>query len=121
MNKQQIETLAENVVDWCAKSFGQSKFYDGLPLVDVDFERTTTYAEFDTVNNQIIVYARKNRSRSQVVKSVLHEYKHYLQSPSWLDRYMKLQFCLNFTNPYEIDAEKFAQDNWKRCLDDMYR
>jgi len=117
MRKKQVEEICDSVIEWCVKNHGCSKFYDGLPIVEIEFEEPRGIrAEYDSMNNLMTIYVRGNRSVKQLVKSVLHEYRHYLQSPTWLERYSTMYRRKQDKNPYEIDAEIFADSNWKVCM-----
>ena len=122
MKKDEILKLAESVIDWCAKNVGYSKYYDDLPTIEVEYDSLSSVrAEYCPLNNVVTLYAKENRSVRQVVMSVMHEYRHYLQCPSWLERYSGLYRRKQHKNPYEVDAEKFANDNWVKFMLDTKR
>ena len=48
------------------------------------------------------------------VSTVIHEYAHYLQRPSWYTRYINMGYE-GVDNPYEMIAETIAINNRKLC------
>ena len=68
-------------------------------------------AEFDRKTNKLFIYSDFNDSVEDVIRGVIHEYIHYLQSGSWMKRYYNMGY--NYGNhPYEVDAKK-AEEDWK--------
>ena len=66
-------------------------------------------AEYDHDENVISIFYPKMRSKQHVIMSLIHEYTHYLQSPSWHKRYYTMGYNY-FNHPYEVaalEAEKF--------------
>jgi hypothetical protein len=68
-------------------------------------------AEFDRKTNKLFIYSDFNDSVEDVIRGVIHEYVHYLQSGSWMKRYYSMGYTYG-NHPYEIDAKK-AEEDWK--------
>ena len=68
-------------------------------------------AEFDRKENKLFIYSDFNNSVEDVIRGVIHEYIHYLQSGSWMKRYYSMGYTYG-NHPYEIDAKK-AEEDWK--------
>jgi hypothetical protein len=76
-----------------------------------DAEGEPADAEYDRKLNRLFIYSDYNNSVEDVIRSIIHEYVHYLQSASWMGRYYKMGY--NYTNhPYELKASK-EEENWK--------
>ncbi len=76
-----------------------------------DAEGEPAEAEYDRKLNRLFIYSDYNNSIEDVIRSIIHEYVHYLQSASWMGRYYKMGY--NYTNhPYELKASK-EEENWK--------
>lgn len=112
----------EKVFDWCVKYYGKSKYYKTYPTLIVNYSKKNTYhGEFyidetdcDDIEVNLIVYINMLRTTEELVKTVVHEYQHYLQHPSWLTRYYHTKkYC---DNPYELLAELEAQTVLKKCI-----
>jgi hypothetical protein len=68
-------------------------------------------AEFDRKENKLFIYSDFNDSVEDVIRGVIHEYIHYLQSGSWMKRYYSMGYTYG-NHPYEVDAKK-AEEDWK--------
>ena len=68
-------------------------------------------AEYDRKLNKLFIYSDYNNSVEDVIRSIIHEYIHYLQSDSWMKRYYSMGYKYG-NHPYEVDAKK-AEENWK--------
>ena len=68
-------------------------------------------AEFDRKTNKLFIYSDFNDSVEDVIRGVIHEYIHYLQSGSWMKRYYNMGYTYG-NHPYEVDAKK-AEEDWK--------
>ena len=76
-----------------------------------DAEGEPADAEYDRKLNKLFIYSDYNNSIEDVIRSIIHEYVHYLQSASWMGRYYKMGY--NYTNhPYALKASK-EEENWK--------
>ena len=53
--------------------------------------------------NELIVYWKNIKSTEELIRTLIHEYQHYLQSPKWMTRYYNMG-CDYHTHPYEIIA-----------------
>ena len=60
-------------------------------------------AEFDRIDNSIVIYYPKMKSKRHIVETLVHEYQHYLQSPLWMKRYYTMGYNYN-DHPYEVQA-----------------
>ena len=60
-------------------------------------------AEFDRIDNSIVIYYPKMKSKKHIVETLVHEYQHYLQSPLWMKRYYTMGYNYN-DHPYEVQA-----------------
>ena len=71
-------------------------------------------AEFDRKTNKLFIYSDFNDSVEDVIRGVIHEYIHYLQSGSWMKRYYNMGYTYG-NHPYEVDAKK-AEEDWKKFV-----
>ena len=78
--------------------------------------------------NEISIYYPQMKSRKMVIQTLIHEYIHYLQSPSWFKRYYNMGYHYN-DHPYELEIytlvskrttnysynkkKKVKKNNWK--------
>jgi|TARA_R110001592_G_scaffold212290_1_gene464543 hypothetical protein len=77
-----------------------------------DAEGEPADAEYDRKENKLFLYSDYNNSVEDVIRSIIHEYVHYLQSGSWMGRYYKMGHTYQ-THPYELKASQ-EEENWKK-------
>ena len=107
--------------------YGYSKFAETTPYVEYEksiyarlagedddgaLGEECPDAEYDRIDNSIVIYYPQMTSRKQIIETLIHEYQHYLQSPSWFTRYYNMGFEYN-NHPYEIAATK-EELNWNK-------
>ena len=68
-------------------------------------------AEYDYKENKIFLYSDFINCNEDIIRGIIHEYVHYLQSESWMKRYYNMGYSYE-NHPYEISAKK-AEENWK--------
>jgi|TARA_B110000259_G_scaffold9430_1_gene10448 hypothetical protein len=68
-------------------------------------------AEYDRKENKLFLYSDYNNTTEDIIRSIIHEYIHYLQSGSWMKRFYDMGYDYG-NHPYEVDAKK-AEENWK--------
>jgi|TARA_B100001971_G_C17976663_1_gene425179 hypothetical protein len=113
-----LEHVGEKVIDWCMNKFGLSKYYDHYPYIEIDMDEIDLMGEFVGDNNEIIIYPNAMENIDDFVSTLIHEYTHYLQRPSWYTRYLNnltLNEAIKNKHPYEIEADEVAINNWKQC------
>ena len=122
MTKKRAEKISLQVVDWCSKEFGWSKYYHRhTVMIESQYQCDTgkgTYGEFDRDEVMIYVFTRTNRTVKCLVNTVIHEFQHYLQSPHWIGRYIA-KYGDGQRNPYEREAEMVAGIYTKLCMKDL--
>ena len=131
---KKLEELGEKVIDWCLNEFGLSKHYNDYPYVEIDMVRTDNpLGEFIGNNNEIIIYPNAIDNINDFISTVIHEYTHYMQSPTWYTRYANRKIELTAeefadyllrgdpTHPYEIEADKVAKKNMKKCKNEVLK
>jgi hypothetical protein len=99
-------------------TYGYSKFHDCSPYLEFEphlFSKYTgdynTEAEYRFDYNSIILYYRLIRDEQHLAETLIHEYQHYLQSPSWFTRYYNMGYCYS-DHPYEVAAFN-AEKDWR--------
>ena len=122
MNKNKILNIANKVYPNIRAHYGLGK--KEYPPIEVhkniyarlsgepDMEGDgTEEAEFDRKTNKLFIYSDYNNSVEDVIRSIIHEYVHYLQSGSWMKRYYNMGYKYG-NHPYEVSAKK-AEESWK--------
>jgi hypothetical protein len=119
MKLETVQRIIKEVYPKIEKHYGYSKFFpETTPYIEYEtsiyarlsgeeddgtFGEQSPHAEFERIDNSIIIYYKKMVSRKHIVQTLVHEYQHYLQSPSWMKRYYDMGYDYH-THPYEVAA-----------------
>ena len=71
--KTQVE-IAENAFNWCINEFGSP--IKTLPKLNVKKDRRIRKKYGDYINKEITIYLNTCKTKSKIVKTVIHEYTH---------------------------------------------
>lgn len=118
MKKKKVIRLSKIIFDKITKDYGLSKHQATLPYLEIedspysDAEDPDLIGEYKSWDNEMVVYWKNISSREMLIKTLIHEYQHYLQSPTWMKRYWDMGFDYR-THPYEIAAYK-EEENWEK-------
>ena len=117
MNLKKIQKIVDETFDKVANHYGKSKHFHTLPWVCIedspydDADDPDLIGEFCSMGNELIIYWKNIKTKEELVRTIVHEYQHYLQSPSWMKRYYNMGY--NYSDhPYEIAAYK-EEENYK--------
>ena len=118
-----IKTI-KKAFDWCIVHYGLSKYYKEYPILIISYSKSRTpHGEFfledsedlsDRDEIHIAMYIYNLKSKTEIAKTMIHEYQHYMQNATWLTRYHRTKEYEK--NPYEILAEAEAIKSYTKCL-----
>ena len=118
MTREEVHQIVEEVYPKIEKYYGYSKFTpECTPYIelhhniyarysgeeDAQGEEDKCHAEYDRIDNSIVIYYTQMKDREHIIQTLVHEYQHYLQSPSWMKRYYNMGFRYD-NHPYEVAA-----------------
>jgi hypothetical protein len=126
---KKLEYIGEKVINWCVDKFGLSKHYNDYPYVEIDMVETNNpLGEFISDNNEIIIYPKAINNMDEFIGTIIHEYTHYMQSPSWYTRYLNnltidevIKNLPSPSHPYEIEADEVAKKNMNKCKNEVLK
>jgi Zn-dependent peptidase ImmA (M78 family) len=109
--KQIVEYVEKYIVE-VESHYGLSKHQQTTPYIYLSRDIIDDIkGEYCYMINEITIYYNNIGSLEELIRTVIHEYQHYLQSPSWMTRYYKMGYDYS-NHPYEIAAYK-EEENWK--------
>lgn len=120
MTLNEIQKIVDETFPKVVNHYGESKHFDGVPYVLIedspydDADDPDLIGEFCSMMNELIIYWKNIKSKEDLVRTIVHEYQHYLQSPSWMKRYYNMGFGYS-NHPYEIAAYN-EEENWKNFI-----
>jgi hypothetical protein len=117
LTKQQCREIAKQTFVWCLNKFG-NPLKTLEPSLKVSFNKSNkcNYGLYDT--RVITVFPLVCETETQIIRTVIHEYRHFLQMPkiSNMSQYSKLCEEFNYENhPLEIDAREFEKLHYSKC------
>ena len=117
MHLRTTRRLAEKYLDKCVDVYGHSKHHDCTPYIEFQPYVHSVYTEDDNPEaeyifdyNTIVIYYKNIEDAEHLAQTIVHEYQHYLQSPSWMTRYYNMGYSYS-DHPYEVAAFK-AEENF---------
>lgn len=120
MNKQEIFDLSSQCIVKIEQYYGQSRYQSSTPYLTLEDEKYSDgedpdiKGEYCRILNEIIIYWKNIESKEELIRTLIHEYIHYLQSPIWMTRYYTMGYDYT-THPYELQAYKEEQ-NWEKII-----
>ena len=126
MTLQEVKKVIKEVYPKIENHYGYSKFTpECTPYVESHYniyardsgepeaqgDEDGCHAEYDRTDNSIVIYWPNMKSRKHIIETLVHEYQHYLQSPSWMKRYYDMGYRYD-NHPYELAAYK-EENNWE--------
>ena len=118
MTRNEILEVTEKVYNKVMDYYGESKHHQTPPYIaieDTPFSDEEVpkdlYGEYCSMMNEVTLYWKNIPSLEVLIRTLVHEYQHYLQSPSWMKRYYNLGHTYD-THPYEVAAFN-EEENWK--------
>jgi len=110
---EELVEITSKVLTEVENTYGFSNYQPSLPHIylsgdDID----GTKGEYCFIINEITLYYTNINSMEELIKTLIHEYQHYLQSPSWFTRYYNMGYSYN-DHPYEVQAYK-EEEKWEK-------
>lgn len=113
VTKKDIANYIEQFIAAIEQMYGMSNHQKCFPYIYVSNDTPDDVkGEFCYILNEIVVYYKNIDSLEELVRTVIHEYQHYLQSPSWMTRYYKQGYTYD-NHPYEVAARQ-QEENWNK-------
>jgi len=117
MTKEEVTNKSTEIIEKVSEHYGYSKYQKSLPYLLIenspysDADDPDCFGEYDKDENELTIYWKNIDSIEVLIRTIIHEYQHYLQSPAWFTRYYNNGHGYN-THPYELAAIK-AEESWK--------
>ena len=118
MTRNEILEVTEKVYNKVMDYYGESKHNQTPPYIAIEDSPFSDeevpkdlYGEYCSMMNEVTLYWKNIPSLEVLIRTLVHEYQHYLQSPSWMKRYYNMGYNYN-DHPYEVAAFN-EEENWK--------
>jgi len=111
--------IIEETFNWCVNKFGTPLKNGELPDLNISYVRNSDcFAYFCSVDREMTIYPFMIDSKSMLIRSVIHEYTHFLQMPNKKNyqKYTKLEKNFGYdNNPLEVEAYKAELKYYRTC------
>ena len=118
MKKQKVIRLSNDIFEKISRDYGQSKYQPTIPYLSIedspysDCDDPNGLGEYNKDENEIVIYWKNIHSREDLIRTMLHEYQHYLQSNIWYSRYWSMGYGY-VDHPYEVKA-RTEEEKWEK-------
>jgi len=109
---------AIRVMNWCKSNVGVNGRRKYLPALEWSATGEDC-GDYDFEDNIISVYKNQHNSVVEIISTIIHEWVHYKQSAKKYYEYDKI-FDYH-ENPFEIQANEFADKLKWKCKKDLFR
>jgi len=113
LSRTKFRRISNQILDLCPHYMGyphMSKSIFILPKLSIHYSNAPWCGVFHNYDLIIRIYPRRIKSKMDLVRTIVHEYTHYVQmynSPRMDHRYTKLNHQLGYKdNPFEIEARE---------------
>lgn len=121
-NVRRARKIAKLAYAWCESNFGHP-----LKTVSANFkvsdDRRVSNLTGYYLDRDIVIYVRNCRSYADVIRTVIHEYTHYLQMPKMTDnsKYCRMDKIYGYdNNPFEVEAVENEKKYYQVCKNFIY-
>lgn len=111
--------IAQETLNFCKKKFGTplKRTYPNL-VISQDNRYTRRYGDY--IDRTITIYLKSCNTKCNIIKTIIHEYTHFLQMPKMNDikKWHRLHENFNYEDhPYELEAQMSEILFYNECLE----
>lgn len=116
MTVHEIRTIVKETIKWCQINLGAKSYMVDYSVRTLGEKYTPAYGMYDYNKRTILVFRNHAPTVKMVVRSVLHEYAHYLQNLRWYNHV--LQKVGYDKHPQEVEA-RVVETMYSICWNDI--
>lgn len=114
LTKAQIRRVVGETIQWCQDNLGTKSYGVNYCVKKLKRKSNPSYGCYDNARRTIMLHRNYTPTVKMIVRTVLHEYTHYLQNLRWYNNtLMKVGYD---KHPQEVEAremEKLYSVCWK--------
>jgi len=111
--------IINETFNWCIEKFGTPLKNGELPDLNVSYIRNSDcFGYYCSMDREITIFPYMIGSKSMLIRSVIHEYTHFLQMPHRKNyrKYTKLEEDFGYdNNPLEVEAYDAELKYYRTC------
>jgi hypothetical protein len=117
LSREKYIEICNETFNWCLKKFG-TPIKNTVPTINISFDKRVKRNYGSYLDGKITVYPNVCKTPKFIIRTILHEYRHFLQMPN--NNHMEIYYTLskNFKyveHPFEIDSGVFEKQHYKSC------
>jgi hypothetical protein len=109
LSVQQIRTIVKETIMWCQENLGTKSYGVDFSVRTLPVGYTPAYGMYDYNKRTIMVFRNYAPTVKAVIRSVLHEYTHYLQNLRWYNHTLS-----------KVGYNKHPQEREARVMEELY-
>lgn len=114
--------IAKLAYAWCETTFGHPLKTASAEFKLSNDKRVSNLTGY-YLDREIVIYVQNIDSYADVIRTVIHEYTHYLQMPKMTDnaKYCRMDSMYGYdNNPFELEAVKNENKYYDSCRKFVY-
>ena len=116
LSVHQIRRIICETIKWCETNVGTKSYDVNFCVRTLGKRYTPSYGCYDYNTRTIMVFRNYAPTVKMVVRSVLHEYAHYLQNLRWYDNVLKK---VGYTNHPQEKEARVMETMYSICWNDI--
>ena len=118
LSADQINSIVENTILWCQENVGVNNRRKNPFQVRVDTISIDAMGEFNYKTNTIAVYTWVHFTPAQLIRTLLHEYTHYMQPIR--SYYNKMARVHKYYSRHPMERQAVRMERlYKMCWEDI--
>lgn len=119
------KNLSKEIHKWCINRYGRSKFIKEYPKLRVyqkarlNKKQEKIAGEYNATNNTISVFLGCIKDTEDLIKTIIHEYIHYLQPIESCYEDLMTYYGDYRKHPLEVEAWEIAYKDYKECVNTL--
>jgi len=109
LSVRQIRSIVCETIKWCETNLGTKKYSVNYCVRTLNDKHEPTYGCYDNNKRTISIFRNHNPTVKFIVKTVLHEYTHYLQNLRWYNNVLQ-----------KVGYNKHPQEMESRNMENLY-
>jgi len=119
MDVNQKKKIGKLALEWCVKNFGSPLRFGRTPELKFSVKRDPDdFGEYEPNTKIIRIYLNSMSDAKDIVKTIIHEYCHFLQMPRAKDFTSYSKFSRSYgydDNPLEVEAREYEKKYFRKC------
>jgi hypothetical protein len=117
LSRENIISICTETLNWCLEHFGASD-NNMKPTLKISYDKRVKRIYGSYLLGIITVYPNVCITPKLLIRTILHEYRHFLQMPNnnTMELYYTLSEQFNYVeHPLEIDSDVFEEKHYDSC------